>query len=128
MTGLQRREGDCGGVEDLGGKNKACACQRLTRREGHDEPPILIHQGPRKRETEIRVRYREPTSGCAAAKSLRLLKQFACWEKGEWNITSEILDELSQDVISVRHEVLQNRAAIDFLLLAHGHGCEEFEE
>ncbi|XP_053789925.1 uncharacterized protein LOC128783294 isoform X2 [Vidua chalybeata] len=26
-----------------------------------------------------------------------------------------------------RHATLQNRAAIDFLLLAHGHGCEDFE-
>lgn len=31
------------------------------------------------------------------------------------------------DVSAVRLGTLQNRAAIDFLLLAHGHGCEEFE-
>ncbi|TRZ06405.1 hypothetical protein HGM15179_020701, partial [Zosterops borbonicus] len=34
---------------------------------------------------------------------------------------------LLTDVDSVRHATLQNRAAIDFLLLAHGHGCEDFE-
>lgn len=27
----------------------------------------------------------------------------------------------------LQHAVLQNRAAIDILLLSHGHGCEEFE-
>ena len=34
---------------------------------------------------------------------------------------------LLTDVDSVRHATLQNRAAIDFLLLAQGHGCEDFE-
>lgn len=28
---------------------------------------------------------------------------------------------------SLRHQILQNRAAIDFLLLAHGHACNDFE-
>ena len=37
------------------------------------------------------------------------------------------LTDLLTDVDSVRHATLQNRAAIDFLLLAQGHGCEEFE-
>lgn len=31
------------------------------------------------------------------------------------------------DTDSMRHALLQNRAAIDFLLLAQGHGCEDFE-
>ena len=31
------------------------------------------------------------------------------------------------DTDSVRHATLQNHAAIDFLLLAHGHGCEDFD-
>jgi len=34
---------------------------------------------------------------------------------------------MSQDMGSIRHAVLQNRAAIDFLLLAQGHGCEDVE-
>ncbi|XP_021236966.1 syncytin-2-like [Numida meleagris] len=32
-----------------------------------------------------------------------------------------------EDMNSLRHAVLQNRAAIDFLLLAQGHGCKEFD-
>lgn len=31
------------------------------------------------------------------------------------------------DVKDSRHATLQDRATIDFLLLAHGHGCEDFE-
>ena len=31
------------------------------------------------------------------------------------------------DVDSIRHATLQNRAAIDFLLLAHGRGCQDLE-
>lgn len=63
----------------------------------------------------------------AASKALTLAKQIGCWAKGELNKTSQILDMLTADVQSVNHAVLQNRAAIDFLLLAQGHGCEEFE-
>jgi len=31
------------------------------------------------------------------------------------------------EVDSIRHGTLQKRAAIDFLLLARGHGCQDFE-
>lgn len=31
------------------------------------------------------------------------------------------------DADSLRHTTLQNRAAIDFLLLARSHGCQDFE-
>ena len=31
------------------------------------------------------------------------------------------------DVDTIRHSSLQSRAAIDFLLLEHGHGWEDFE-
>ncbi|XP_053912839.1 uncharacterized protein LOC128850989 [Cuculus canorus] len=65
--------------------------------------------------------------GAAARKALRLIEQLGCWAKDELNTTSQILDMLTSDVQSVNHAVLQNRAAIDFLLLAQGHGCEEFE-
>lgn len=34
---------------------------------------------------------------------------------------------LSADVLRANHTVLQNKAAINFLLLAQGRGCEEFE-
>ena len=65
--------------------------------------------------------------GGAANKAMNLAKQIGCWAKDELNRTSEILDRLTADVESVNHAVLQNRAATDFLLLAQGHGCEEFE-
>ncbi|KFP91586.1 hypothetical protein N311_10125, partial [Apaloderma vittatum] len=55
------------------------------------------------------------------------LKRLACWSLKEFNITSRILSELLTDVDSIRRAVLQNRAAIDFLLPAQGHGCEEFD-
>ena len=32
-----------------------------------------------------------------------------------------------KDEETTRHASLQNRAAINFLLLAHGHGCQDFE-
>ncbi|TRZ05201.1 hypothetical protein HGM15179_021906, partial [Zosterops borbonicus] len=44
------------------------------------------------------------------------------------NVTTEVISALTQDVNSLRHVVLQNRVAIDFLLLAQGHGCSEFKE
>lgn len=65
--------------------------------------------------------------GAVAASAMKLSKQLACWTKDEINETSQVLEMLTQDVQSVNHAVLQDRAAIDFLLLAQGHGCEEFE-
>lgn len=50
-----------------------------------------------------------------------------CWVGKQINITSTALDELTTDVDSIHHAVLQNRAAIDFLLLAQGNGCNDFE-
>ncbi|RLV98531.1 hypothetical protein DV515_00010720, partial [Chloebia gouldiae] len=43
------------------------------------------------------------------------------------NTTTAVIEQLAQDVDALRHLGLQNRAATDFLLLAHGHGCEDFE-
>ena len=34
---------------------------------------------------------------------------------------------ISQELGQVRETVLENRAAIDYLLLRHNHGCEEFK-
>lgn len=65
--------------------------------------------------------------GAAASKAMKLAEQLGCWTKDEFNKTSQILDMLTSDVQSVNHAVLQNRAAINFLLLAQGHGCDEFE-
>ena len=65
--------------------------------------------------------------GVAAAKALGTLDKLGCWLAKQTNATSEALSGLLLDVDSVRHATLQNRAAIDFLLLAQGHGCEDFE-
>ncbi|XP_054373745.1 LOW QUALITY PROTEIN: uncharacterized protein LOC129046998 [Molothrus ater] len=67
--------------------------------------------------------------GVAAAQALTTLNKLGCWcwTAKQLNTTSAILNQMLTDVGSIRHGTLQNRAAIDFLLLAHGHGCEEFE-
>lgn len=65
--------------------------------------------------------------GVATAQALTQLRKLACWTGKQINITTNILSELASDVQGIRHALLQNRAAIDFLLLAQGHGCEEFE-
>nr|ADN85628.1 envelope polyprotein [Avian leukosis virus] len=63
--------------------------------------------------------------GVAAAQASREIERLACWSVKQANLTTSLLGDLSDDVTSIRHAVLQNRAAIDFLLLAHGHGCED---
>lgn len=65
--------------------------------------------------------------GATAGKALKTIDRLACWTAKQLNITSDVLSELTEDIDSIRHAVLQNRAAIDFLLLAQGHGCEDFE-
>ncbi|NXX46067.1 ENV1 protein, partial [Tricholaema leucomelas] len=65
--------------------------------------------------------------GVAAAQALRQLEKLACWSIKQANVTTDILNQLLYDQNSLRHALLQNRAAIDFLLLARGHGCEDFE-
>lgn len=63
----------------------------------------------------------------AAAKALSELGHLECWVMKQANLTSSALSDLLQDGETTRWATLQNRAAIDFLLLAHGHGCEDFE-
>ncbi|XP_064032412.1 uncharacterized protein LOC135192956 [Pogoniulus pusillus] len=65
--------------------------------------------------------------GVAAAQALRQIDKLACWSVKQANVTTDILQQLLVDQNSLRHALLQNRAAIDFLLLAQGHGCEDFE-
>lgn len=65
--------------------------------------------------------------GTAVAKGLSTLNKLGCWLAKQSNATSEALMGLLMDVDSIRHATLQNRAAIDFLLLAQGHGCKELE-
>lgn len=65
--------------------------------------------------------------GVGVAQGLNTLRKLGCWLAKQTNATSRAISDLLLDVDSVRHATLQNRAAIDFLLLAQGHGCEEFE-
>ncbi|XP_021251207.1 uncharacterized protein LOC110398147 [Numida meleagris] len=65
--------------------------------------------------------------GVAAAQALKQIERLACWTVKQSNHTSEILEEMLEDMNSLRHAVLQNQATIDFLLLAQGHGCKEFD-
>ncbi|XP_063280585.1 syncytin-A-like [Prinia subflava] len=63
----------------------------------------------------------------AAAKALSEINHLGCWLSKQANATSAALSDLLKDEETTRHASLQNRAAIDFLLLAHGHGCQDFE-
>ncbi|KFO98912.1 hypothetical protein N300_14673, partial [Calypte anna] len=64
-------------------------------------------------------------AGATSAKALGTLNCLACFVAKSINETSAILTALANDLDSVRHTILQNRAAIDYLLLAHG--CENFD-
>lgn len=61
------------------------------------------------------------------AKSLGELGRLECWVAKQANFTSAALTDLLTDEEITRKATLQNRAAIDFLLLLHHHSCEEFE-
>ncbi|KFP35500.1 hypothetical protein N324_04045, partial [Chlamydotis macqueenii] len=61
------------------------------------------------------------------AQALTTINKLGCWLAKESNATSAALQGLLMYVNSIRHATLQNRAAIDFLLLAQGHGCQDFE-
>ncbi|KAF1436804.1 Endogenous retrovirus group PABLB member 1 Env polyprotein, partial [Pygoscelis papua] len=65
--------------------------------------------------------------GAAAGRALNEVGKLACWAKKQAKITTEVIESLLEDQDNLRHTILQNRAAIDFLLLAQGHGCEDFE-
>ncbi|XP_054370412.1 uncharacterized protein LOC129046651 [Molothrus ater] len=65
--------------------------------------------------------------GVSAARAHAILNRLGCWLAKQTNATSLAISSLLLDVDSIRHATLQNRAAIDFLLLAQGHGCDEFE-
>ncbi|TRZ17283.1 hypothetical protein HGM15179_009816 [Zosterops borbonicus] len=63
----------------------------------------------------------------SVAKSLGELGQLKCWVAKQANLTSTALSDLLRDEEITRQATLQNRAAIDYLLLLHHHTCEEFE-
>ncbi|XP_063257816.1 uncharacterized protein LOC134559070 [Prinia subflava] len=63
----------------------------------------------------------------AIAKTLGELGHLECWVAKQSRLTSRALSNLLKDEEITRQATLQNRAAIDYLLLLHGHSCEEFE-
>ena len=56
----------------------------------------------------------------------RVINKLACLIVKSLNNTSIALTELLSDVQSTRQATLQNRAAVDYLLLIHNHGCADF--
>ncbi|XP_025922723.1 metabotropic glutamate receptor 8-like [Apteryx rowi] len=65
--------------------------------------------------------------GAAAGNALNQIRRLACWAEKQANVTTQVIESLLEDQKGLRHAILQDRAAIDFLLLAQGHGCEDFE-
>ncbi|XP_030916673.1 uncharacterized protein LOC115948407 [Geospiza fortis] len=63
----------------------------------------------------------------ASGVALTQLDHMGFWLSKHARAVSLALSDMLKDIDSVRQATLQNRAAIDYLLLAHGHGCEEFE-
>ncbi|NXU09898.1 ERB1 protein, partial [Pardalotus punctatus] len=65
--------------------------------------------------------------GVSAGKALGDIEKLACWTVRQANVTTNIISQMLLNQNSLRHALLQNRAAIDFLLLAQGSGCEDVE-
>ncbi|RMC19183.1 hypothetical protein DUI87_03788 [Hirundo rustica rustica] len=63
----------------------------------------------------------------STAKALGELAHLERWVAKQANLTSNALAGLLSDEEVTRQAMLQNRAAINDLLLLHGHRCEEFE-
>ncbi|RMC22443.1 hypothetical protein DUI87_00757 [Hirundo rustica rustica] len=63
----------------------------------------------------------------AAAKAPGELGHLECWVVKQANLTSTAISSLLEDEEITRQATLQNCAAIDYLLLLHGHECQEFE-
>lgn len=61
-----------------------------------------------------------------AVHNSRNLNSLACALAKSLNSTSQALDALNQELRQVEDATLENRAAIDYLLLRHNHGCKEF--
>ncbi|XP_069079099.1 uncharacterized protein [Pleurodeles waltl] len=62
-----------------------------------------------------------------AVYNTRVINKLACLVVKNINYSSAALAELLLDVQGIRRAALQNRAAIDYLLLKHNHGCSDFE-
>ncbi|TRZ11486.1 hypothetical protein HGM15179_015617 [Zosterops borbonicus] len=63
----------------------------------------------------------------SVAKAMGELGRLECWVAKQANVISNALAGLLQDEDVTRQATLQNRVAIDYLLLLHHHTCEEFE-
>ena len=63
----------------------------------------------------------------ASGEALKQFYRVGSWLRKEAKAASIAVSDRMTDVSAVRHEISQNRAPIDFLLLAHGRGCEELE-
>ncbi|TRZ10887.1 hypothetical protein HGM15179_016215 [Zosterops borbonicus] len=61
------------------------------------------------------------------AKAMGELGRLECWVVKQANLMTNALTDLLSDEQITRQATLQNRAAIDYLLLLHEHSCEEFE-
>ncbi|XP_074172436.1 uncharacterized protein LOC141567811 [Rhinolophus sinicus] len=55
------------------------------------------------------------------------ISSMACSMVKALNATSQAIHALGEELGQVREAVLENRAAIDYLLLRYNHGCEEFK-
>lgn len=104
----------------------------LAKHRNHDRIQRSIHALDKICKDEVKFWKRESvvfaslfTPGVAAARALISLNKLGCWLSKQTNATSQALSGLLQDVDSVCHATLQNRAAFDFLL--HGHDCEDTE-
>ncbi|KAF4787404.1 hypothetical protein TURU_171234 [Turdus rufiventris] len=63
----------------------------------------------------------------AAAKALGELGHLEYWVVKQANLTSTAISSLLEDQEITGQATLQNHAAIDFLLVLHGHECQEFK-
>ncbi|XP_057230544.1 uncharacterized protein LOC130578458 [Malurus melanocephalus] len=66
--------------------------------------------------------------GVASARALTSLNKLGCSLAKISNATSIAISDLLFDADNIRHTLLQNQAAIDFLVLANGHGCKDFDQ
>lgn len=58
---------------------------------------------------------------------MKQFDQLCCWLSKRSYAISLTISDLLTDVQGERHAILQNRAAIDFILLVHGHVCKDFD-
>ncbi|RMC22094.1 hypothetical protein DUI87_02966 [Hirundo rustica rustica] len=90
---------------------------------------VGIPYGPKELLAKL-IEITEQTNREGASKGQSALGELAhleCWVAKQVNLTSNTLAGLLSDEEITRQATLQNRAAIDYLLLLRGHCCEEFE-